>query len=130
MRGFVSHDELNSHPKPKPKRLFHYYFAARLPPLPPAVLVGLPVGDLESPRFAIGPGAPRRSKRIAIVAVKDQNHPLVGAGIARQGGVIDQEPDIRPIRIALLDRQYDRLILRVAGAPGGVRQKRIVAIGP
>jgi hypothetical protein len=27
MRGFVSHDEVNSHPKPK--RLFHYYFAAR-----------------------------------------------------------------------------------------------------
>ena len=48
------------------------------PALPAAPLVGLPVGDLKSPRLAIGPGAPRRGQRLAIVAVEDQHHPVVG----------------------------------------------------
>src|SRR3982074_649595 len=71
------------------------------PPLPPASLVGLPIGDLEPPRLAIGPGAPGGPERIAVVAVKNQNHPVIGVAVCRQRGVVDQEPDIGPVRIGL-----------------------------
>src|SRR5260370_28023946 len=47
------------------------------PPLPPAPLLGLPIADLEPPCPAICPGAPRRSNRIAVVAVENQNHPII-----------------------------------------------------
>ncbi len=96
-----------------------------LPTLPPAPLVGLPIGHLESPRFTIGPNPPRRRQRVVIVAVEDQHHPLVAVGVGRQRRIVDQEPDIRPVRVPLLDREDDGLVLRVAGAPGGVRQERI-----
>ena len=99
-------------------------------PLPPAPLVGLPIGHLESPRLAIGPDPARRRQRVVIVAVEDQHHPLVAVGVGRQRRIVDQEPDIGPIRVPLLDREDDGLVLRVAGAPGGVRQERIVAVGP
>ena len=101
-----------------------------MPPLPSAPLVGLPIGDLEAARLAIGPNAARSSQRIGVVAVKNQHQPLVAAAIRGQRRVVDQEPDIGPIRIALLDLEDDRLVLRIAGAPGRVRQKRIVAVGP
>ena len=55
---------------------------------------------------------------------------VIGVRIGGQRGIIDQEPDIGPVRIALLYRQHDWLILRIADTPGGMRQERIVAIGP
>src|SRR6266851_1903140 len=122
-RGFVQ-----AH-GPKPQIIINLA-ESLFPLLPPALLVGLPVSDLESPRLAGCPGTPRRGQRIVIVAVKDQNYPLIGVRIGGQSGIIDQEPDIGPVRIALLYRQHDWLILRIAGAPGGMRQERIVAIGP
>src|ERR1700742_550246 len=68
--------------------------------LPAATLVSLPIGDLEAPRLAIGPGISRDRERLAIVAVEHQNQPLIGLRIRRQRGVIDQKPDIGAIRIA------------------------------
>jgi len=70
-----------------------------LPPLPPATLVGLPIGDIEPPGLAIGPGPPRCRKRVGVVAVKDHDQPRVAVAIRRQNSIVDQEPDTGPVRI-------------------------------
>ena len=48
-----------------------------LPPLPAAVLVSLPVGHFETARLAVGPRRSRCSKRIIVIAIEDQHHPVV-----------------------------------------------------
>src|SRR2546423_10574703 len=106
------------------------YYGSLLPPLPSSPFIGLPIRQLEPPRLAIRPNAARRGQRVIIVAVEDQHHPFVAVAIGRQSRIVDQEPDIGPVRIAVLDRENDGLVLRIAGAPGGVRQERIVAVGP
>src|SRR5579864_4944786 len=124
MEVLVSHDELNL--TPALKRLSEHHFAARpwpytgssaktidyhyrskrlIAPLPPATFVGLPIGYVESPGLAVGPGLARRSKRIGILPVKEQNDAVVGLRVRRQGSIVDQEPHIGPVRIAVLDRQ-------------------------
>ena len=52
-----------------------------LPTLPPPALIGLPIGDLESPRFAIGPGRSRSCERFVIVAVEDEHHALISVRV-------------------------------------------------
>src|SRR4051794_10112670 len=100
------------------------------PALPAAALVRLPIGDLEATRFAVGPCGARRGPRIVLVPVKNHHHPFVGGTIGRERGVVDQEADVGAVRVAVLDRQDDRLMLRVGGPPGGMRQERILAVGP
>src|SRR5471032_1318592 len=96
----VSHDELNSHSpalsgcptitlrhdhgyaqvqRPKLQIIINCPISL-FPPLPPAALVGLPVGDLETPCLAVGPGTPCRGQRFTVVAVENQNHPIIGVG--------------------------------------------------
>src|SRR6185312_557837 len=75
--------------------------------LPAAPLVGLPVGQVEPSRLAIGPGAARCRQCVIIVAVEDQYDPLVALAIGRQRRVVDQEADVGAVRIALLDREND-----------------------
>src|SRR5438128_12108994 len=80
---------------------------SRLPPLPAAALVGLPIGDLEPPRLAGGPVFARGGERVGIVAVEHQNQTLVAVAVGRQARIVDQEADIGPVRITLLDREDD-----------------------
>src|SRR5260370_3819622 len=98
------------------------------PLLPPALLVGLPVSDLESPRLAGCPGTPRRGQRIVIVAVKDQNDPLIGVRIGGESGIIDQGPDIGPGPGAPLSRPHAWLVPRIARAPRAMRPAWILAL--
>src|SRR4029453_14580871 len=104
--------------------------ASLLPPLPSAAFIGLPVSRLEAPRLAISPGSARGSERLVIVAIEYQHQPFVAVAIRRQRRIVDQESDIGPIRVAVLDRKNDGLVLRIAGAPCGMRQERIIAVGP
>ena len=80
-------------------------------PLPASPLVGLPIGDLEAAGFASGPVLPGRGDRIGVVTVEHEDQALVAVAIGRERRVVDQEADIGPVRIALLDRQDDRLVL-------------------
>ena len=69
-----------------------------------------------------------KGERVIIVAVEDQHHPFVAVAIGRQRRVVDQEPDIGPVRVALLDRENDGLVLRIAGALYSRRDPRIVQL--
>src|SRR5258705_5065568 len=100
------------------------------PPLPAAPFVSLPVGGLKAARLATLPGVPRRRQRIVIVAVEHQHHPIVALGVGGERRLVNQETDIGAVEGALRDRQDDRLILRIARAPGRMRQKGIGAVGP
>src|SRR5579862_6582346 len=86
--------------------------------LPTAPFVGLPIGYVESPRLAVGPGLPRCGKRIRILAIEQHDDAVVDVCVCRQSGIVDQKPHIGPIRIAVLDNEDDRLILNVGDAPG------------
>src|SRR4051812_37109065 len=101
-----------------------------IPSPPAALLIRLPISDFKATRFAVGPGSSRPCNGVGVVAVENHYHPLIAGRVRGQGGVIDQEPDIGLIRVALFHRKHDRLVSRVAGSPCGMRQERIVPIGP
>src|ERR1043166_1684170 len=100
------------------------------PPLPAASFISLPPRDLEPARPAVAPCGAGCPARILLLAVEDHADAVVGLAIGGQGGVVDQEADIGPVRIAVIDGQQNRLVLRVRGTPGGVWQERVVAPGP
>src|SRR5580698_7614527 len=98
--------------------------------LPTTPFIGLPIGYVESPPLAVGPGLTRCGKSIHVIAVEQENDAVIGIGVCRQRSIVDQKSHIGLIRIAVLDDEDNRVILSVADTPGRVRQERVLTIGP
>src|SRR3569623_511877 len=104
--------------------------AAQILALPAALLIGLPVGLLESARLAIGPRRTRCTKRLVIIAVEDEDNALIRRTIRRHRRAIDEKAHRGCVGIGVVHRQHHRLVPGIGIAPCAVRQKRIVAEGP
>src|SRR5476651_1231589 len=98
--------------------------------LPLSALVGLPVCQIETTRFAVRPRRARSRKRLIIVTIKYDNDPLVDRAIRRQASKVDNESDAGAVRIVFTRDEHDRLIRCVVLAPGSMRKERVLAIGP
>ena len=69
--------------------------------LPSPLRALLPIGHLQPLPFSVLPSAARCRERIRIVAVEQQNHPIVARHVGGRRHAIDQEPHTGAIRIAV-----------------------------
>ncbi len=93
-------------------------------------LVLLPIGHRMARILGLLPLLAGAQQGILVGPVEQDADPLVGPGIRRQVGALDQEPDRGGVRIYVPQRQHHRLARRIGLAVGAVRQEALVGIGP
>src|SRR5262249_29027915 len=98
--------------------------------LPAARFVPLPIGALQAPALGLAPLRPRRPAHLRVPAVGHPHDAGVVRGIGGNGCALDQEAHRRTIGIAVVYGQQNRLLACLAVAPGAVRQKAIIGVGP
>jgi hypothetical protein len=98
--------------------------------LPAAVLVRPPIGDVETSRLGIVPAPACLRHRVRVVAIEQDHDALISGGVSRQRNAVDEETNVRAIRIGFVHRDQHRLRLRVAVAFGAVRQETVLAVRP
>ena len=74
--------------------------------LPAALVIGLPIGDLEACGFGLAPARAGGLDGLRIFAVEQQDQALVGGGIAGHAGMVEENEDIR-IRVWPADRAIE-----------------------
>ena len=130
----VAGKDLNTLPNHKVPELRRQRHILRVVPQPQQV--ALPrQRDLNHPLDRPRPrredrAAIRQRHRLVVLTVEQQDHPLIAVAILRQHGVIDKKPHRGAVGVALPGREQHRLLRRVGDAPGGVRQERVLPIGP
>src|SRR5262249_21902434 len=66
---------------PKQQNIINYG-EVLIPPLPTPALVSLPVRDLKTTRFAVRPRIPGGGKCVRVVAIENEDHPIVDVRVS------------------------------------------------
>src|SRR5262245_59260891 len=95
---------------------------------PAPLFVRLPIGRLETFRPSVGPARTCLSHRLFVLAIEQQNDPLISFDVGGEWCAIDKEAHGRAICVAVVVGEQHRLLRRVGFAPCAVREKAIVAV--
>src|SRR5262249_43807617 len=81
-------------------------------PLPEAVFVSLPIGDLDAVCLGLTPTHVSYFNSFGIIAVEQQHHTLIIVRIRYQIRGVDEKADCRAVRIFHTGGKHDRLFSR------------------
>ena len=111
-------------------RPFRRAVAAVTPFSPAPAFVLLPIGGVMPGGLDGAPLLAGGGQCVRIVAVEENDDPLVGAAIGRERGALDEEADRGAVAIALGEGQEHRVLGRIRVALRPMRQEALVREGP